>query len=96
MTLAFKDGEKEDAKELWTFTGLLKLIKKYLTPHQIQQTADRYFEMMWGDEGQKLERNDPETDAAVKGAGWDLFKKTLGVKDPNMMEERLTKYYMNY
>lgn len=96
FTLAFEDGEKEDAKELWTFTGLLKLIKKYLTPHQIQQTADRYFEMMWGDEGQKLERNDPETDAAVKGAGWDLFKKTLGVKDPSMFEERLTKYYMNY
>ena len=96
FSLAFKDGEKIDSSKLWTFVGVLTLMKKYLTKKQTQQCADRYFEMLWGNQGQRLERDNPEEDADVKGSGWELFKKTLGVKDPNMFEERLTKYYMNY
>ena len=96
FALAFQNGDVVDAGELWTFQGVCKLLNKYLTKSQLQQTADRYFEMLWGDRGQKLERDNPEEDASIKGAGWDLFKKLTGIKDPSMFEERLTKYYSNY
>lgn len=97
--LAFGDAEDKDSELLWTFQGTLQLIKKHLNKSQIQATADRYFEMLWGvgkAGGQKLERGDPEEDAAIKGAGWDLFVKKLGLSNPPQFEERLAAYYEVY
>lgn len=99
--LAFGDRNEKDAEKMWTFQGVLSLIKKHLKKDQIDQTTKRYFEMLWGmgssgESGQKLERDDPETDAEVKGAGWNLFVKTLGVPNPPQFEERLRVYYENY
>lgn len=95
-TLVFGEPNEAEAKLLWTFQGTLKLIKRHLKKDQIDLTAKRYFEMLWGQEGQKLERDDPETDAEIKGAGWTLFCDVLGVKNPPQFEERLKFYYENY
>lgn len=95
-SLVFGEPNEKESKLLWTFKGVLTLMKRHLRKDQIDMTAKRYFEMLWGQEGQKLERDDPQADAEIKGAGWSLFCKTLGVKNPPQFEERLKIYYENY
>lgn len=97
FNLAFGDpDDNDDFKKMWSFIGVLQLAKKYLNQKQIADTAERYYEMMWGRGGQKLERDDPEEDARIKAAGWNKFKEILKVSDPKDHANNLTAYYSEY
>lgn len=97
FTMIFGDPEGDDLNNMWTFVGVLDICKKHLSRTQIKITADRYFELLWGSNGgQKLERDNPELDAEIKGAGWGLFCKALEVSNPSNFEEILNDYYRRY
>lgn len=94
--LVFNDEDSNDVGKLWTFRGVLELCGKYLSKSQQADVAERYFDLLWGNGGQKLERGNPEEDLKVKSGGWNLFKKITGVKDPSNFESILRNYYEKY
>lgn len=96
FSLVFGEPNSKEVKELWTFEGLIKLIKRHLKPAQIEETKLRYFEMLWGSQGQKLVRGDAEEDAEIKSSGWVYFIDKLGLSNPPQFEQRLEHYYANY
>lgn len=95
--LSFGDVDEADEKLFYSFDGIIKLMKKYLTKEQIKNTYDRYVELLWGlkpQRAQELEVNDPETDAQVKLAGYNYLIKELGLRD--QAKDLMLDYYADY
>ena len=101
--LTMKPSDIEDAKKsgdeskMWSYMGVLNLIKKYCDTKQIKETYDRYVELLWGlkpARAQELERNDSEGDYKVKIGGYLKFVETLGLKDES--KDLCPPYYADY
>lgn len=97
--LAFQqlEGHQDDVKRFGSFVGVIELIKKFLNKKQIQNTYDRYVELLWGvkpQRGQELEVDDPELDFSVKNAGYQRLTRELNMKDES--EKLARDYYEGY
>lgn len=93
--LSFQSDVKE--KELFeSFIGVIKLMKMYLTEEQIQETHDRYIELLWGmkDRAQELEAGNPELDREIKLSGYKYLVNELNLKDES--DKFMTEYYNEY
>ena len=97
--LAFQqlEGHPEDVKRFESFVGVIELMKKFLNKRQIQDTYDRYVELLWGvkpQRGQELEVGNPELDFQVKNSGYQRLIKELNLKDES--EKFSKEYYAEY
>lgn len=95
--LSFGDVDEKDEPLFFSFDGMCKLIKKYLTKEQIKNTYNRYVELLWGvkpQRAQELEVQNPELDFQVKYAGYKYFCDKLGFADEH--ERYVETYYADY
>lgn len=91
---AQKDGDEE---KMWSYIGVLDLIKKYCSQQQIKETYNRYVELLWGlkpTRAQELEVGNSELDYKVKIGGYLRFIETFGLPDES--EKFCVPYYADY
>jgi hypothetical protein len=88
-----KKPSSAEMKKLWSFTGIVDLMKKYLDKQQIQKTYERMLERTWGRAAQELERDSGELDYQIKDAMNGYLEKKFGLKRPEKMVE---DYYAKY
>lgn len=97
--LAFQqlEGNQADVKLFESFVGVIALMKKFLNKKQIDNTYQRYVELLWGvkpQRAQELEGGNPELDFQVKNSGYQYLIKELKLKDESA---KFTKeYYEGY
>ena len=88
-----KKPSKSELKKMWSYVGLVDLIKKYLNKSQINRIYDRLFERTWGKFAQELERDSAEVDYEIKNAMMKYFEDTFNIKRP---EKKVKEYYEKY
>jgi hypothetical protein len=97
--LLFSDNaDKSEIKKMWSFVGLLDLLKKYSNKSTIEDTFDKFIDLLWGPSAQKLERDKMEIDMEVKDAAYYKFVETftfLNKKESEIKELR-NEFYQNY
>lgn len=94
--IAFGDPEPSDVNRFNSFVGVVELMKKYLTKQQIDQTMERYLDLLWCStpRAQELEVGNAQLDFEVKNSGYQYIIKQLKLKDTaaKMIED----YYKDY
>jgi len=88
-----KKPSKSDMKNMWSFKGIIELMKKYLSKQQIQKTYERLFERCWGSYAQELERDSAEIDFQIKDSMMQYMEKKFNIK---RNEGKVKKYYEKY
>jgi hypothetical protein len=91
------EPSKKDFKRFESFVGILSLMKKNLNKSVIQQTHDRFIQLLWGQKphrGQELEVKNPNLDRLIKNNAYQILINELKIKDvsTNIIEN----YYMSY
>ena len=89
---------KKELEQMWSFVGLIELIKKYSDGKAQQLIFDRLFELFWGKGEQGIEKNDPNGDAAVKVPTMELFVAHFPklAKQYEQRQPEIDEYYKNY
>lgn len=89
---------KKDLQEMWSFVGILRLMKQYHNKSQVEQTLMRLADMYFGKRAQGFERNNPDLDRAIKEAGWNMAVKHFPyMKSIQPKVEKMKKdYYKDY
>jgi hypothetical protein len=91
------DATEDDVKLFWSFTGILKLMKKYLDKPSRDKIFDEFLERLFGSEAQGLYRGDPNRDLDEKMVAVNLAKEKLNVDLSKTSLERMQKeYYEKY
>ena len=99
-----KKGTKQNLEKMWSFVGLIDLIKIYFNEKSIQKIFKRFLILCWGtkdyglEAGQQLERDNPELDYGIKASAKDYFIKNFPFLKPDYTEfESVIKdFYKNY
>jgi hypothetical protein len=103
-----KTPSKEDLKNMWSFVGLVDLMRKYLNHKQIQLIIDRFVQLLWEGKdkqgewknvAQELERDDPELDQQIKMAGVEYLRKYFPKEVENSLknyQKHIDNYYKHY
>jgi len=73
------EPSESEKKQMWSFTGMLQLIKKHYNKSQYMQIADGFANTLWGSSAQVLYRDDPEKDLEEKTVMMDVLCHTLGL-----------------
>lgn len=73
------DPSATELKQMWSFTGLLALIKSHFNKTQQAQIADGFANTLWGNGAQSLYRDEPEKDLEEKSMMMDVLCHTLGL-----------------
>jgi len=97
LIFAEKDPQEKDLKEMWSFIGLIGLMKRYMSKDNIERTNVRFANLFWGrgiDAGQELERDDPESDLKIKLQPYQYFVAQTGSKD--LSKDLIDVYYKTY
>ena len=92
--IAFGKYNKRDAEKLWSFTGVISLGKKYLTKKEMQETANRFFEIFFGIGGQSqaIDPTDPQKDVSVELSAYEAIVKAWKVKEYKNKEKAIEDY----
>jgi hypothetical protein len=98
LRLFGKEPSKKELEQMWSFVGLIELIKKYSDSKVQQLIFDRLFELFWGKGEQGIEKNDPDGDAAVKVPTMELFVAHFPklAKEYEKRQPEIDDYYKNY
>lgn len=97
--LFFSDNpSKGEIKKLWSFMGILELMKRHHTDKQIERTFDRQMDLYWGKSGQGFERNNPELDFEIKQAAYNEFIKMFPKlkSKKKAVDKMVNDYYKAY
>jgi hypothetical protein len=96
--ILFNERNSKDLQKMWSFVGVVELMKKYLDKKGIATTFERYLEVCWGPAGQPLERDDKNIDAEIKFGGVnhliDVFPWLK--KYEKHIKDMTDEYYANY
>jgi len=97
--LAFQQliGHEQDVRLFNSFVGVLELMKKYLDKKQIQNTHERFIDLLWSYKGQiaqELEVGNAELDFQIKNAAYQKMIKYLGL--PDKSNKMVEMYYKDY
>jgi vacuolar-type H+-ATPase subunit F/Vma7 len=91
-----KKPTSREMKDMWSFAGLSKLIKRYLSKKEIQGIYQRLVELAWDKNAQQLERDSAEIDYQIKNGMVGKFEELLGIKRPKKVEKIINDYYKKY
>ena len=100
----FEPNDKE-LDQLWSYVGLMELIRKHSDKKTQALVFERLFELFWGDgkdgrqKGQEIEAGikGAEADAAAKVPSMELFVDTFNLqKEYAAKKPELDKFYTNY
>lgn len=87
----------KDLVNFESFIGCLSLMRKYLPREVIQETHDRYIDLLWGNprgRAQELEAGNPDLDRKIKINGYQKFISVLQLQDKS--HSFIVEYYKNY
>ena len=92
---------KKVSQDFDSFTGLLKIIRKYATAEERQIVADKFREKVIGVDdrnrrAQELYKGDAEKDRTEKLTAYNLLNKSLGTTPPPGFSEMVSDYYAKY
>ena len=92
---------KKVSQDFDSFTGLLKIIRKYATAEERQIVADKFREKVIGVDdrnrrAQELYKGDPDKDRTEKLTAYNLLNKSLGTTPPPGFAEMINDYYAKY
>lgn len=92
---------KKISQDFDSFTGLLKIIRKYTSSEERQAIADKFREKAIGTDergrrAQELYKGDPDKDRSEKLIAYNLLNKTLGTTPPPGFAEMVNDYYAKY
>lgn len=88
---------KADIQGMWSYLGLIDLIKKHHNKKQIEATHEKLVNQYWGRGSQGFERNNPELDKQIKLVAYSLFIKAFPfVKDEARVKKMMDEFYKNY
>jgi len=84
-----------------SFTGILDVMKKYLSQEERQKVVDKFREKIIGldDQGrraQELYKGDPKKDRTEKLTAYNLMTQTLGTTPPPGFDKIVQDYYAGY
>ena len=82
--------------DMWSFTGLLKVMNVILEPEEKQEVLTGFVEKLYGKGAQGLYKNDPDRDVMEKNAALNLMLQTLQVQPPADLEQKRQAYKANY
>jgi len=88
----FPDAKDSEIKDLHSFVGVIKLIKKHIPKGLWDGIRQRYFNIILGKGAQVVDPRAVSKDADVKTAGYDYFLDKLGLKHPNL-DKDIEDYY---
>lgn len=95
--LAFGEVESKDLAKFYSFVGLVDLMKKYLNKKQIEDSFERYVDLLWAvkpQRAQELEVQNPSLDFEVKDAGYQYLIKHLKIRFN--AKKMIETYYADY
>ena len=93
----FGNADNKDLPKMWSYVGVIDLMKKYLKQSQIDETFERLLDLQWGPGAQGIERDDALTDLKIKAGGANYMIKKLKLsKYQKKMDEMIKVYYENY
>jgi len=93
--IMFGDADDKDLHLMWSFTGLIDLMKKHFNAKQKQETFDRLVDICWGPVAQKLERDSASIDLEIKSNTVNYLIKKLKVND-SKVQKMIDTFYKNY
>jgi len=105
FTMLFgKEPTPQELKDLWSFKGLVDLIKRYLDDKQVELAIRRMFELFWENKGgkniaQEIDRDDPAEDEKVKMGIINYLENvfpSISKKVYKDWESKINDYYNNY
>ena len=91
-----KKPTSNQLKDMWSFAGLSKLIKRYLSKKQIKVIYQRLVDLAWDKNAQELERDSAEIDYQIKNGMVSKFEELLGISRPQKVEKQIKEYYAKY
>jgi 5S rRNA maturation endonuclease (ribonuclease M5) len=90
----------QDAKQMWSYVGLIQLANKFLQPEQRQAVADAFVEMLFGPGSQGLYKGDPKRDQEEKMVALNTLVKGLqGINGQGVLSKAQADskdYYAKY
>lgn len=90
----------QDAKQMWSYVGLIQLANKFLQPEQRQAVADAFEEMLFGPGSQGLYKGDPKRDQEEKMVALNTLVKGLqGINGQGVLTKAQAdgkEYYAKY
>ena len=99
-----KEPTPQELEDIWSFVGLVNLMKKYLNEKQIKLAIERMFELFWDNKdgkniAQEIDRDNPAEDEKVKMSTINFLRKYF----PHIVDEvykewkdKINDYYNNY
>jgi len=90
-----KEFDPADLQLMYSFVGTLSLMKKYLNQSQIQSTAHKFAQTLWGPGSQHVNQTIDE-DSEVKLAGWTRLYATFPFVDEASAKEMYETYYSGF
>lgn len=96
--MLFNDEDAKDLDKMWSFVGLVKLMKKYLDNKNIEDVFERFILLCWGSDAQRLERDHKEIDFEIKSVGVNYLIKNFPFlsKYKGKIDKMVQDFYDNY
>lgn len=96
--ILFNDMDSGEVDKMWSFVGIVSLMKKHLDKRSINDTFERFLDICWGYGGQKLERDDKSIDMQIKANAVNyLMKEIPGLKKyEKKIQEMTDRFYADY
>lgn len=92
-----KEASADEVKMFWSYTGMIKLIKKNMPKDDMKKVFDEFLERLFGEEAQGLYRGDPNRDLDEKMVAVKYAKEKLNVDlDQHKLERMQKSFYEKY
>jgi len=83
-------------KYFWSFTGLLQVMNKLMSPEEKQQVLTGFLEKTIGKGAQGMYKNNPDKDIAEKTTAINTLLKTLKLPKPANLDQMIDAYRKSY
>lgn len=96
--ILFNEPNGKEVKKMWSFTGVVDLMAKYLDDRSIEDTFERFLDVQWGFGSQKLERDDKALDYKIKIEPVNYLIKKIPMlsKYDDKIKKMTERFYENY
>lgn len=97
--LLFGDlDDKNDVDKMWSFVGIVDLMKKRLDKKSVEETYERFINLCFGEGSQKLERDSKDTDFQIKISAVNYMIKEISSlkKFDKVLQKMIDTFYATY
>jgi hypothetical protein len=89
-----KTATETDIKKIWSYKGLLELIKKYMDEYDRKKVIDSFTEKLFGEGAQLMYRGDGNRDLEEKTTALEFMEDKLDVTiQDHKLEDMQTQFY---